>query len=81
MIFAIYMQRAGAAIHHAVDINPAKQGRFLPGSGIRVSSPEQAMKFLQPGADIFVMNSNYLPEICAQSKNQFNYLKVDSYEL
>lgn len=81
VIFAIYMQRAGAAIHHAVDINPAKQGRFLPGSGIRVSSPEQAMKFLQPGADIFVMNSNYLPEICAQSKNQFNYLKVDSYEL
>jgi SAM-dependent methyltransferase len=81
VIFAIHMLRAGAAIDHAVDINPAKQGRFLPGSGIRVSSPEQALEFLRLGADIFVMNSNYLPEISAQSGNRFNYLKVDAYEL
>jgi hypothetical protein len=81
VIFAIYMLRAGATIGHAVDINPAKQGRFLPGSGIGVSSPEQAMDFLQPGADIFVMNSNYLAEIATQSRNLFNYLKVDAYEL
>lgn len=81
VIFAIHMLRAGVPIRHAVDINPAKQGRFLPGSGIRVSSPEQAMKLLQAGADIFVMNSNYLPEIRAESKNQFNYLQVDTYEL
>jgi hypothetical protein len=53
----------------------------LPGSGISVSSPERAMKFLRPGADIFVMNSNYLPEISAQSGNQFNYIRVDAYEL
>lgn len=81
VIFAIHMRRAGAVIDHAVDINPAKQGRFLPGTGIRVSSPEQALEFLRPGADIFVMNSNYLPEISAQSGNRFNYLKVDAYEL
>ena len=75
------MLRAGAAIGLAVDINPAKQGRYLPVSGIYVSSPEQAMDLLKPGAHIFVMNSNYLPEISAQSRNQFNYLKVDAHEL
>lgn len=80
VIFAIHMQRAGAAISHAVDINPVKQGRYLPGSGICVSSPEQAQQILRPGADIFVMNSNYLAEISAKSGNRFNYLKVDAYE-
>ena len=81
VIFSIHMLRAGAAIGLAVDINPAKQGRYLPVSGIYVSSPEQAMDLLKPGAHIFVMNSNYLPEISAQSRNQFNYLKVDAHEL
>ena len=37
MMFALYMGRAGAKIECAIDINPAKQGKFLAGSGLAVS--------------------------------------------
>ena len=45
----------------AIDINPAKQGRYLPGSGLKVVSPHSAVE--RRLATIFVMNSNYLEEI------------------
>jgi SAM-dependent methyltransferase len=81
VIFALYMERAGVNIDMVVDINPAKQGKFLAGSGLRVSTPDEALMHLHAGDDIFVMNSNYLQEIVEQSNNQFNYLKVDHNEL
>jgi hypothetical protein len=77
MIFASYMQRAGAQVNFVIDINPSKQGKFLAGSGLRVTSPEEAMRAMNPGDEIVVMNSNYLDEIMAQSDNQFKYLTVD----
>jgi threonine dehydrogenase-like Zn-dependent dehydrogenase len=81
VIFALYMQRAGAGIDFVIDINPAKQGRYLAATGLKVSSPEQALAQLEPGATIFVMNGNYLPEIRQMTRNQFNYLTVDHENL
>lgn len=77
VIFAIHMQRAGAALDVAIDINPAKQGKYLAGSGLRVTSPGEATQLLQPEDNVFVMNSNYIDEIVEQSGNQYRYYKVD----
>lgn len=77
VIFALFMQRAGVKIDTVIDINPAKQGKYLPATGLKVDSPEVAIKNLPLGADIFVMNSNYLCEIADLTDNNFNYLTVD----
>ena len=71
------MERAGAKIDRVIDINPAKQGKYLAATGIKVQSPAEAMRWLAPGADVFVMNSNYLHEIQEATKHQFNYLLVE----
>ena len=60
VIFALLMERAGVRIDTVIDINPAKQGRYLAATGLRVQSPDEAMAHLPAGADVFVMNSNYL---------------------
>jgi hypothetical protein len=78
VIFALFMQRAGVAIDYVVDINPAKQGKFLAATGLRVSSPEEVLTRVKPGATVFVMNGNYLPEIQEMTLNKFNYLTVDN---
>lgn len=77
VIFSIYMKRAGIDIDFAIDINPAKQGRYLACSGLEVMSPEEAMKRLEPQDHVFVMNSNYFDEIVEQSSHQYQYSKVD----
>ena len=77
VIFALMMERAGAKIDRVIDINPAKQGKYLAATGIKVQSPAEAMHWLAPGADLFVMNSNYLHEIQEITKHQFNYLLVE----
>jgi hypothetical protein len=77
VIFSLYMRRNGLAIDEVIDINPAKQGRYLAGSGLKVSAPEEALGRLSPADNVFVMNSNYLGEIVAQSGNRHSYLTVD----
>lgn len=77
VIFALFMQRAGAKIDVVIDINPAKQGKFLAATGLRVQSPEEAIPLLTSGADLFVMNSNYLTEIQELTEHRFNYLSVE----
>lgn len=77
VVFALYMERAGANIDFVIDINPSKQGKYLPATGLKVSTPNEAMGILQSGDNIFVMNSNYLNEITERSGNKFNYIKVD----
>jgi SAM-dependent methyltransferase len=81
VIFSLFMQRAGADIDFVIDINPAKQGKYLAATGLRVSSPEEALAHVEPGASIFVMNGNYLPEIRQMTHDQFNYLTVDHEKL
>lgn len=78
VIYSLFLQRAGVAVDQVVDINPAKQGRYLPLSGARVSSPQEAMAALPDGAHLFVMNSNYLDEIRRMTADRFTYHAVDS---
>lgn len=59
--FTLLVDPAGELIDHAVDINPEKQGHFLPISGLPVISPA-ASSSLNP-TTIFVMNPLYLGEI------------------
>ncbi len=77
VIFSVYMKRAGVVLDLAIDINPAKQDTYLPSSALRVLSPDRAMQLLQPGDNVFVMNSNYMAEIVAQSGNRYRYWTVD----
>jgi len=78
VIYSLFLQRAGVAVDHVVDINPAKQGRHLPLSGVQVSSPQEAMHALPEGANLFVMNSNYLEEIKRMTGGRYVYHAVDS---
>ena len=80
VIFSLYLQRAGVTIDCVIDINPAKQNKFMATSGLLISSPSDGMKLMQSGDTLFVMNSNYLQEIIAQSNNQLHYIKVDQHE-
>ncbi|MDR3466443.1 MAG: class I SAM-dependent methyltransferase [Xanthobacteraceae bacterium] len=59
--FALLVDAAGELIDHAIDINPGKQGHYLPGSGLPVVSPG-ASATRRP-ATVFVMNPVYLDEI------------------
>ena len=51
-------------VAEVVDINPFKQGKFLPGTGHRVCAPEDLRE--APPDVVIVMNPIYLPEIGAQ---------------
>jgi hypothetical protein len=77
VVFSIFMDRAGAAVDAVIDVNPAKQNKFLPVTGWRIWSPDAAVAALPLGADILVMNGNYLPEIKELTQRRFNYLTVD----
>ena len=77
VIFSLLMQRMGYTVTMVIDINPAKQGRYLPVTGLRVQSPQEALLELPKGSTIHIMNSNYLKEIEAMSNNGYVYIGVD----
>ncbi len=77
VIFSLFMHRAGARIDVVVDISPAKQGLYLPATGLRVQSPDEMLRRAEPSSDIYVMNSNYLPEIRQMTHDRFNCITVD----
>ena len=77
MIFALLKSRLGQPIETVIDINPAKQGRYLPVTGLLVQSPEEALADFPAGGTIHVMNSNYLEEIRAMTGDRYNYVLVD----
>lgn len=77
VIFSIMKERVGQPVKIVIDINPAKQGKFLPLTGLQVQSPESALSEILLGSMIYVMNSNYLDEIKSISKNKYNYLTID----
>lgn len=78
--FALLSERAGAPVDAVIDINAAKQGHYLPATGLKVEAPEELLPKLTPGSTIYVMNSNYLPEIAEMSGNAFHYVGVDGVE-
>lgn len=53
----------GPEVAQVIDINPFKQGKYLPGTGHRVSAPESLTE--APPDTVIVMNPIYLPEIGA----------------
>lgn len=58
------------SVRFAVDLNPNKHDKYLPGSGIEVKSPEAFFLVVQPGALVVVTNPMYLNEIEAQIKSR-----------
>jgi hypothetical protein len=80
VIYAIHMMREGIPIEMVIDMNPAKQGKFIAVSGLCVVSPEDAMARLPNGADIIVMNPNYLEEIRVVTGGRYNYLTTYTHE-
>lgn len=77
VIFALLRARAGCPVDVVIDLNPAKQGKYLAATGLRVQSPEEALAVLPAGSAIYVMNSVYLPEIRRMSGDRHRYLEVD----
>lgn len=77
VMFAHHMNQRDLTLELAIDINPAKQNRFLAGCGLPVVSVQEAISQLGENPDIFVMNSNYLPEIQAMGGPGPNYINVD----
>lgn len=77
VIFALLRERLGYPIEIVIDINPGKQGKYLPATGLRVHSPEEGMAMLPAGSTIYVMNSNYMEEIKEMSNNTYRYVSAD----
>jgi hypothetical protein len=47
----------------AIDINPSKQGHFMPLSGVEVVDPATGVARLDPSSLVIIMNPNYEQEI------------------
>ena len=76
LIYAMLRARAGHPVKAVIDINPAKQGKYLAGSGIRVQSPDELLPTLPKDTNILIMNPNYASEIKQMSGNAFRYTEV-----
>lgn len=77
VIFALLRERLGRLVDVVIDINPAKQGRYLPATGLMVQAPDQGLAQLQTGSPLYIMNSNYADEIKAMSGGQYHYIEVE----
>ncbi|MFW8566993.1 class I SAM-dependent methyltransferase [Orrella sp. 11846] len=77
VIFSLLMARASLPIDIIIDINPAKQGRFVASTGLRISSPEEALPQLPEGTPIYIMNSNYREEICRMTQDRYTYIGIE----
>lgn len=77
VIFSLFLRRHNIHLEGVIDINPAKQGKFLPLTGLKVFSPDILSNYEGHAIDIYVMNGNYLREIKDITGNRFNYMLVD----
>jgi len=50
-------------IAYAIDINPGKQGHFMPISGVEILDSETGVSRLDPSSLVVIMNPNYEQEI------------------
>ncbi|HEY6941811.1 class I SAM-dependent methyltransferase [Dokdonella sp.] len=78
VMFTHHLIARGVRPACAIDINPAKQGTYLAGSGLGVLPPGDALRRLGAQPRIFVMNSNYLEEIRATGGADPDYIAVDT---
>jgi hypothetical protein len=63
VIFSIFAESQGISISTAIDINPAKQGKYMPVTGIPIVSPSRAFEEISAGTQVIIMNPNYENEI------------------
>lgn len=77
VIFSLIRERSGRPIDRVIDVNPAKQNKYLPATGLMVKSPQEGLRDMPEGATIYVMNSMYLDEIIEMSGNKYNYVGID----
>jgi len=77
VIFSHYLFQRGFKPDMIIDLNPEKQSKYIPATGIKINSPEIAYKEIKEGDNIFVMNSNYYEEIRSATNNKYNYILVD----
>lgn len=77
VLFAIFMQRVGVSIDFIVDINPAKQNKFLAITGHKVCSVDFVEAHLPEGSNVYVMNGNYLEEIRNMTANRYQLIALD----
>ncbi len=77
VIYSLLRERFGNPVDVLIDINPAKCGKFVPATGLRVMPPEEGMATLAPGSEICVMNSNYLEEIRKMTGDRFKLIGVE----
>ncbi len=78
VIYSLQAAKSGHTIEAAIDVNPAKQGKYLPITGIPVISPEQAMQQLPATTHVLIMNSNYRNEIIEMSREKFTYSVIEN---
>ncbi len=62
VVFANLVDPDGTLLRGGVDVNPKKQGRFIPGSGHAIHAPEW-LATLGGEVTVLVMNGNYAQEI------------------
>ncbi|MDW3094162.1 MAG: class I SAM-dependent methyltransferase [Gammaproteobacteria bacterium] len=77
VLFGLLQSRVGNNFDMVIDINPAKQEKFMPLTGVKVYSPEEGLDILPSGSPIYVMNGNYLEEVKEMSNNNYNYVSID----
>lgn len=63
------------AIEYVIDINPAKQNKYIAGTGHPIFGPDILLQ--QPVENILIMNGNYTEEI----KQQIKEFKLSAYTL
>lgn len=71
-------RRNNQSFSFSIDISPAKQGGYFPGTGLPVFSPEEGLKKMAKGDLILVMNSNYAHEIRRMAGDRFSYVIADA---
>ncbi len=78
VIFSLLRERIGFPVGIIIDINPEKQGKFIPVTGLCVKSPVDALGNMKNGESICVMNCNYFDEIKRMSGAKYNYIRIEN---
>ena len=63
------LERLVDRVPYAIDINPGKQGRWLPGSLVPIESPDRFFKDAKSGDVLAIANPAYKDEIEARLKD------------
>lgn len=66
VVFANLVDPEATLLRGGVDVNPKKQGRFIPGSGHGIHAPEWLATLGDREVTVLVMNGNYAGEIRAR---------------